>query len=240
MKMTLLLGWTVGLLVLPITLSAQSVRSLINGGNDLYDQQKYTDAEVNYRKALDQERGIPQGHFNLGDALYKQGKFAEAAREYENALQKSQDKEAKAFAYYNIGNSLIKGQDVQNAIKAYIQALKLKPDDQETKHNLSYALRMLQQQQQQQQQKNDKKQQDNKQNQQNQQDQQKKQDQQQEQKQQQQQNQEQERQQASRQQKQISKEDAERILAVLKNSEKDVQKKLRARQATRPKTEKDW
>ncbi len=38
----------------------------------------------------------------------------------------------------------------------------------------------------------------------------------------------------------MSKADAERILEVLKNNEKEVQKKLRVRQAVRPKTDKDW
>ena len=212
----------------------QSVRSLVNGGNDLYKEQKYTDAEVNYRKALEKEKELLEGHFNLGNALYKQGKFGEAAKEYENAIQRSEDARVRADAYYNIGNALLKGQDYQSAIKAYIEALKRNPEDAEAKHNLSYALRMLQQQQQQQKQnKNDKQQQNKKQDQQQQQPQNQ---QQQNQKQQQQQQQ----QQAQRQDRQISKADAERILEVLKNNEREVQKKLRARQAVRPRGEKDW
>jgi Ca-activated chloride channel family protein len=196
--------------------SGQSLRSLVNEGNDLYKDQKYTDAEVNYRKALEKKKELLEGHFNLGNALYKQGKFGEAAKEYENAIQRSEDARVRADAYYNIGNSLLKGQDYQNAIKAYIEALKRNPEDVEAKHNLSYALRMLHQQQQNQQQQN------------------------QQQQNQKQQNQKQQEQQAQRQDRQMSKADAERILEVLKNSEREVQKKLRARQAVRPRGEKDW
>jgi tetratricopeptide (TPR) repeat protein len=182
----------------------------VNGGNDHYDKDQFAESEVNYRKALEKEQGLVEGHFNLGDALYKQGKFADAAQAYQEAIQRTTDKERKALAYYNIGNALVKGQDLQNAVKAYIESLKLNPEDPATKHNLSYVLRQMQQQQHQQQRQN------------------------------QQQNQQQQQQQTPQREKKISREDAERILAVLKNNEKEVQKKLRARQAVRPKTDKDW
>jgi Ca-activated chloride channel family protein len=225
---------------------AQSVRSLVNGGNDLYKDQKYGDAEVNYRKALEKEQGLLQGKFNLGNALYKQGKFDEAVKEYDNVLEKTGTKDLKAESHFNVGNSLMKQQKYQEAAQSYIESLKLDPNDQDAKYNLSYALRMLRQQQQQQQQQNkDKKNQDKKQDQnkndqqqQNQQDQQKKQQQNQQQNQQQKQDQAQQR--AGQQEKKMSKADAERILDVLKNNERDVQKKLRVRQAVRPRTERDW
>lgn len=222
----------------------QSVRSLVNGGNSLYKDQKYTDAEVSYRKALEKEQALVQGHFNLGDALSKQGKFDEAVKAYENALHRSGSKDTKAYAYYNIGNTRAMEQKYQDAVQSYIEALKLKPDDQDTKYNLSYVLEKLKQQQQQQNQqnKNNKngKNKDNKQDQQNK-DQKKQQDQQkQDQQKPDQQKQNQQNQQAASQEKKMSKADAERILDVLKNNEKEVQKKLRVRQAVRPKTDKDW
>jgi len=218
-------------------LDAQSVRSLVNGGNDLYEDKKYDDAELKYRKALEKEKGLTAGKFNLGNALYKQGKIEESLREYEDVASQQQPPDLLADAFYNHGNALMKAQKYQEAVQSYIEALKRKPDDQDTKYNLSYALEMLKQQQQQQKQdkndKNDKKQQTKDQKDQNKQDQKKD-----EQKQQQQQQQNQ--QQMAQQEKRMSKQDAERILDVLKNSERDVQKKLRVRQATRAKTEKDW
>ena len=197
------------LLVATLPAQAQSVRSLVNGGNDLYKEDKYTDAEVNYRKALEKEKDLVQGHFNLGNALNKEGKYGEAVKEYDLAREKATSPETRGHAWYNIGNSMMGEQKYQEAVDAYIRSLQLNPRDLEAKYNLSYALEKLKQQQQQQQNKNqDKK--DQKQN------------------------------QPQQQQKQMSKADAERILDVLKNSEKDVQKKLHARQAVRPKTDKDW
>ncbi len=215
-------------------LRAQSVRSLVNGGNSLYKSEKFTDAEVNYRKALQQEPALVQGHFDLGDALHKQAKYDEAVKEYETALSKADRNDVKAYAHYNIGNSQVLQEKYRDAVQSYIESLKLRPDDEDAKYNLSYALEKLRLQQNQQ-----KNQQQNKD--QNKQDQQK-QNQQQQQKNNQQQKQDQKQQQnpASQQDKKMSKADAERILEVLKNNEKEVQKKLRVRQAVRPKTDKDW
>ena len=211
---------------------AQSVRSLVNKGNDKYKDRNFADAEINYRKALEQEQQLVQGHFNLGNALYKQGKYDEAVRAYEAAREATKELRTRADASYNIGNAYLKAQDPQKAIKSYVDGLKLDPDDLEAKYNLSAALRMLQQQQQQQQQDKQQKSQQNKQD---------KQDQQQNQDQQDQQKQQQQRQQQQQQQnRQISKAEAERILDVLKNSERDIQKKRQAKQAVRARTEKDW
>jgi tetratricopeptide (TPR) repeat protein len=217
---------------------AQSVRSLVNGGNSMYKEKKFDDAEVNYRKALEQDKGLVVGHFNLGNSLYKQKKYEESAKEYENALANAQEKNTKAFAYYNIGNAAMQEQKYQDAVKSYIESLRLDPNDQEAKYNLSYALEKLKEQQQQQQTQKDKNNKDknDKKNQQKQE--QPKQDQQQNQQSPEQKKQQQN--QASQQERKMSKADAQRILDVLKNNEKEVQKKLRVRQATRANPEKDW
>lgn len=227
-----------GILLMALqTAGAQSVRSLVHGGNDEYAEGKYTDAEVNYRKALEKEAELVQGHFNLGNALNRQGKQEEAVRQYEQAINRAVDAGTKANGFYNIGNSFLSQQKYQEAIQSYVEGLKLKPDDADAKYNLSYALDRLKQQEQQQQQQNkdkNQKNQDNKNQQQDQQQQQQKQDQ----------PPPKEKQppqpQPSPQQRQMSKEQAERILDVLKNSERDIQKKLRVRQAVRPRGDKDW
>ena len=82
---------------------AKSVRS----GNRLYRDSSYVEAEVNYRRALDENNKSFEGHFNLGDALFKQEKYAEAIEEYKTADALTEDnKSKKAAVYHNIGNSL--------------------------------------------------------------------------------------------------------------------------------------
>lgn len=211
---------------------AQGLRSLNNGGIDLYNQKKYTDAEVNFKKSLEKDPQLFQGHFNLGDAYYKQGRYDEAIQAYKNSLQFTEDKSKQSEVYHNIGNSLLKQQKYPESVEAYKNALKNKPKDLDTKYNLSYALdKMRQQQQQQQQNKNDKNKDKNKDQQQNQnqqnQDQKDK-------------NKDQQKQQQQQQKNQISKDEAQRILDALKNNETDTQKKLRRAKGKPVVTDKNW
>lgn len=222
---------------------SQSERSLIREGNKFYSDNKYLDAEVSYRKSLEKNKDSKVGAFNLGDALYKQEKYDEAAEEFRIATSIETNKESKAKAFHNLGNSLLKSQKLQESIEAYKNALKLNPNDINTKYNLEYAKRMIQQQQQQQQNKDQQKQdkQEDKQRQDKQEQQKQDKKDQHKQDQQEQQKQEQQKQQQAKQQDQkISKEDAERMLEALKNEEKDVQKKLQKKVPARISIEKDW
>ncbi len=240
---------TISLLVLcSIQLSAQSVRSTVREGNKLYEQGRFADAGANYKQALESDKTLNESLFNLGDALYKQGKYEEAADQFRLlSVQKDVDKQTLAKTYHNIGNALLKKDKLDESVHAYKQALKMNPQDAETRYNLAYAQAKLQQEQQQQNkdQKNDKdKQQDQQQKQEQKQNQQKQDNQnqqQQNQAQNQQKNQQQQQNQAQAQNKpSISKADAERILEALNNDEKNVQKKLVKKKATPIAIEKDW
>jgi tetratricopeptide (TPR) repeat protein len=62
---------------------AQSANKSINTGNNLYEKEKYVDAEIQYRNALIEKPISKEANFNLGNALYKQNKFANAREQYE-------------------------------------------------------------------------------------------------------------------------------------------------------------
>ncbi len=222
---------------------AQSERKLNNDGVELYNQKKFSDAELNFRKAIEKNQNSLPPRFNLGNSYYKQENYEESIKNYQELLRKTDDKELKSKLYHNIGNSYLKSNKIEQSIEAYKNALKLNPNDQDTKYNLSYALSLLKNNQQQnqknqnQQNQNDKqdKNQDNqqkkdkenkdKQNQQNQNEQQDKQEQ---------------KSQPQQRESKISKEQAERILEALKNNEKDLQKELRKKKGGIIKTDKDW
>lgn len=228
---------------------ADSERSLVRQGNRLYDSKQYTDAEVNYRKALEKNKKLREGEFNLGDALYKQGRFEEAEKQFRLSAESAPDAASRAQSYHNLGNALLKSKKLEDSIESYKQALKLNPD-QDTRYNLEYARRLLQQQKQQQQQQNQQQNKDQKKqnkDQKQKQDQSQKNDQKKDQKQDQ--NQQQQPQEKPEQQEkepappkkdQISQQDAERILEALKNEEKNVQKKLHKTTAKQATAKKDW
>jgi tetratricopeptide (TPR) repeat protein len=215
---------------------AQSTRGLINEGVDLYKEQKFTDAEVNFKKGVEKNPESFEAKFNLGDAYYKQERYDEAIKSFQSAFVNSRSDEEKAKIYHNIGNSLLKAQKIKESIGAYKEALKLNPNDQETKYNLSYALNQLNNPDQNQQQKDQNKDQNKDQQDQDQQNQD-----QQQQDQQKQDQQKQDQQQSQQQKKQeLTKQEAERILDALKENEKDLQKQLRKIRGQKVKTEKDW
>lgn len=53
------------------------------GRNKLYETEKFTEAEIAYRKSLEVNPRSSEGTYNLGNALYKQKKFPEAAEQYQ-------------------------------------------------------------------------------------------------------------------------------------------------------------
>ena len=141
---------------------SQEDRNYIRKGNNLYEKEDFVGAEENYLKALEKNNQSAKAEFNLGDAYYKQKKFAEAAQQFQKIAEKSTDKEMKASAYHNLGNSLLQAEKYQESVNAYKQSLKLNPNDNETRYNLAYAKKMLQQQQEQENKDKDKDKQDDK------------------------------------------------------------------------------
>jgi len=214
--------------------TAQTVRSHVSKGNSIYEKGRYTDAEVEYKKALEKNPKSKEAQFNLGNSYYKQQRFDEALKEFGNTGAAVKSPEERAVAYYNAGNSLYSSNKFREAVEAYKQSLKLNPNDNDTRYNLQMAREKLKQQEQQKQQKQDQKQ--------DQQQDQNKDQQKQQQSQQQQQKQEQQKQEQPQAQKknQMPKQEADRILEALRNNEKEIQKNLRKREAVRVKVEKDW
>lgn len=227
-------------------LFAQKEAPDVRKGNRAYSKENYTEAEVNYHRALDKNNQSFEGHFNLGDALYKQGKFEEALKQYLTAEKqlKANDKMHKdkihnrlADTYHNIGNTMYMQQQYNQAINAYQQSLRYNPKDNDTRYNLVKAMQQLKQQQQQQQQQNQpqnqqQNQQDN-QNQQQQQDPQPQDPQQQD-------PQEQDPQQNESDEQQMDKETAEQILQALEQDELDTQEKRKLQQGKKRRIEKEW
>jgi len=233
------------LLNLAFQLEAQPGRGEIRQGNRYFKKEKFDNAELAYRKALEEKKVNKLADFNLGDALYRQKKYEEAGRQFEAAASNEIVKTNSAKAFHNLGNSLLQAGKIEGSINAYKDALRRNPGDLDTKYNLCYAQHMKKQQDQQKQQndkkdKKDKKDQKDKNN--DKKDQQQNQDQQQQQQQQEQKDQKSDQQQSKAQNVKISKEDAKRLLEALATDEKKVQEKVKKEKANASKvrTIKDW
>lgn len=231
-----LLAFSLILMLLPVLLSGQSSNEYIRKGNKLYKKSEYAGSETMYRRAAGQEKTTPDAGFNTGDALYKQGKYQDAAGEFEKSVSGYNDRARQADSYYNNGIALLKDKKYKESIEAYINSLKINPDNIQAKYNLAYAQDQLkkqeeqQKQQQQQQQNKDQNQNQENKDKNNKQDQNKqdqdKQDQNQKQKDQQDQQQQNQNGADQQQQASMSREDAQRLLDALAAYEKQTQDKV--------------
>ena len=128
---------------------AQHENKVIRNGNQLYQNKKFGQAENKYKEALTKNKESKEAAFNLGDALYEQKKYEEATEQFNATAKTAKDKKIQSQAYHNLGNSYLQNKKYEESINAYKNALKMNPDDDDTRYNLAYAKSKLIQQQQQ-------------------------------------------------------------------------------------------
>lgn len=256
-KLTLIISCV----LMTVILSAQTAHKHLRSGDKSYEQQNYSKAEENYRKAVNKDNS-PKSNYNLGNAVYQQDKYKEAVKHFQTSAQNATDETVKSKAFYNMGNAHLnayqtaegeeakdKEQHLKDAIDSYKQALRHNPKDMDSKHNLTMAMQQMRQQQQKQQNQNKDKQDKNDKNKQNDKDKQQeneKDGKQEEQKDQgdkkdgeQDKNKPQEKN-GEKDGQEISKKEAEKLLQIMNDEERKVQEKLNKSKSKRRKSEKDW
>lgn len=232
------------------SISAQTAHKSLRYGDNSYKTGDYSDAEINYRRALEKENAA-QSKYNLGNAIYKQGRYEEAIPQFEAAASSSLDPNMRANAFHNLGNAYFEKEEFDKSVEAYKNSLRIAPDDMDTKKNLSRAMRRVQQQQKQEQQQQQDQQDENKEkNEEDQEQQEQQQDDQQSDQQdeneQQQQDQEGEEQKEEKekesepQERDMNKEEAKKLLQVMDEEERKVQEKMRKMKGKKTTTGKDW
>ena len=118
------------------------------------ENQKKEEANQDNLKALEYEPELTLLQSNLGVTFDLNDKKEEAEKIFRGALKQAQTADEKYAILFNLGYLLGGQKKIAEALEAYQQALDLKPDSVEVKHNIEL---LIQQQQQ------DKKKQDNKQ-----------------------------------------------------------------------------
>jgi len=219
------------LLLSVLSVTAQTDRQYIRQGNKLFRMGDYPNAEVSYRKAIEQNPKNPQAPFNLGNALMAQKKDSAAVAQFENASRLETNPLRKAQAFHNIGVICQTHKMYGEAIEAYKNALRLNPNDDETRYNLVLCKHQKQKQDQQKQNqgqdKNDQKKDDQKKDEQQKDQNSDKQD---------------DKKQQEQQKPQMSKENAEQLLNAAIQNEKQTQDKLKKaqQQPQRRANQKNW
>jgi hypothetical protein len=219
----------------PLAAAQKQVRKDIREGNKEYRQERFTDAEVDYRRALEANARSTEAAYNLGNALYRQKKGQESLEQFKAVIGNETDKTKLSSAWHNLGNIFlasskdeqgnVNNEALKNSIEAYKSALRNNPKDDETRYNLALAQKLLEDNQNQ--------------------DQQQQQQQQQEQEQQQQQDQQQQEQPPEQQPNpnEMSRQNADQILDAMMQEEKNTQEKVKAQQMQQQKQrkkDKNW
>ena len=245
-------------LLLPVLAMAQTESRSVRKGNRAFRREKFSDADIEYRRGLNVDTTSARAAYNLANALYREQSYDEAAKYMDQArrhlpeiLHPKLQQEMAHHSAYNAGDIALQKKDYQKAVQAFMEALVVNPDDMDAKENYLYARKMLQNQQQggggenqnQDQQQNQNQQQN--QDQQQDQDQQDNQDKQNQDKQDQNQQQDQDKpdQQQQPQEQEISPQQAQQMLQAIQAKEKDTQDKVKKEKAAALRSrqkEKNW
>ena len=131
------------LLLFSFVVNAQQKDRILPKANEEYAENKFVDAEADYRISDSKFPKRTVAPYNLGNAIYKQNQVAEAKFAYAKALKNAKSRPQKHRAFHNLGNVFMKEKDYTQAVEAYKNALRNNPSDEETRYNYALAKKML-------------------------------------------------------------------------------------------------
>jgi Ca-activated chloride channel homolog len=146
--------WVLGVIFcLQTPVSASTVAGDVRRGNKLYAQEDYSAAAEKYQQALQKDQESDIINFNAGAAWYQSGNVEKALEHFQKALLSS-DERLRQQAYYNLGNSfyrLAEGASepqaavplLERSLDQYEQALGLREDDEDARHNYAFVQYVL-------------------------------------------------------------------------------------------------
>lgn len=158
-------------------MSAQTDKKEVRRGNKVFEKENYKEAEVEYRKALIKDTASVAANYNLGNTLYRMDDAVNAEKnlaaaadtvsklpldiDWKKGEVKKGKRDASSDVFHNLGNAYLAQKKYGEAVEAYKNSLRRNPGDVETKTNLAYAQKMLEDQQQNQQNQQDQQDQQN-------------------------------------------------------------------------------
>lgn len=124
-------------------------REHINNGNKLYENKRYAEAEVEYKKAIEANPNSQIGNYNLALSLIQQGganneeqqnnPLKQATELLMSVAQNSKNADLRSKAFYNLGNLAYVSEHYDQSIELYKNALRQNPDDDDARDNLRLA-----------------------------------------------------------------------------------------------------
>ena len=141
---------------------SQSIESrlILKEGNNSYKKGDFKNSSNSYINSIAEDQNNLDAIYNNGNSYMMSGDFQGARENFNNYISKSKSNTDKSKAHYNIGNSYLTqyaketkegGQPsieyLESAVNEYKKSLRHNPKDSDARYNLSYALKMMQNQQ---------------------------------------------------------------------------------------------
>lgn len=143
--------WSTFLCLAVFPVFGQQAHTLLKNGDQLYENEKFMESARQYSEAAKKEPSF-SSYYNLGNSLYQLQKYSEAQQAYQKALELAETSERISKTYHNLGNALFQQKQYRQSVDAYKKALQQNPGDKETIENLLKARKLAKEQEQQNQQ----------------------------------------------------------------------------------------
>ena len=106
--------------LLPLLIYSQKgdIINHIYEGNKEADSEKYSEAEIKYRKALSISPEETKALYNLGNTHFNDKNFDEASQRFFQTQKFSKDKTEKHMAFHNMGEQIEMKDDIQTHDKS--------------------------------------------------------------------------------------------------------------------------
>ena len=121
----------------------QEWRDSLDVARNAYENKDYSKALKYYESA---QKKAPENidlSDEMGQSAYKAREFEKAEKIYQQNGGNKKSNKAKSENYHNVGNSRMKSKNFQGAVDAYKESLRMNPNDEQTRYNLSEAIRQL-------------------------------------------------------------------------------------------------
>lgn len=140
---------SIGFVLIPFLAYAQHPNKVFREGVSAYKNGDYNKAIEIFKQTQKNKELSTASKYNMAAAYYKAGKADSAINMVQSVAVSNDRPELQAKAWYNLGNAFLNQQNYAKAVESYAKSLKLDPNDENARYNLTYALKKLQQKQQQ-------------------------------------------------------------------------------------------